>query len=156
MATFGEGEPTDNAVQFYEWLNSGDRAPGTFPSTLTYSVFALGNRQYEHFCAIGHRVDKRMDELGAKRLLEVGEGDDDGSLEDDYSNWKAKFWEATHHHFGTTATATVAKAFAPSFTLTWDGPAPAGDVKGEEDVEDPNANRTGTSLALYSLLASRR
>ncbi len=144
MATFGEGEPTDNAVQFYEWITSNDRQPNTLPST-TYSVFALGNRQYEHFCAIGHKTDKRMEDLGGKRLLEIGEGDDDGSLDDDYSAWKSKFWEATHAHFGTTATAQVVKAFAPSFTLAWAGSA---DSKAADDEnEDPNANRTGMYCA---------
>ena len=48
MATFGEGEPTDNAQRFYEWI-CGDAAALT---QTEYAVFGLGNRQYEHFCAV--------------------------------------------------------------------------------------------------------
>lgn len=41
-------------------------------------VFALGNKTYEHYNAMGKYVDKRMEELGAKRIFDLGLGDDDG------------------------------------------------------------------------------
>lgn len=34
--------------------------------------------------------DRRLDELGGKRLYEKGEGDDDSSLEEDFEQWRAK------------------------------------------------------------------
>ena len=35
MATHGEGEPTDNAVAFYEYMNDKDsRSPGTLPTDI--------------------------------------------------------------------------------------------------------------------------
>ena len=34
--------------------------------------------------------DKRIEELGATRLFDRGEGDDDSSLEEDFERWKAK------------------------------------------------------------------
>ena len=43
-------------------------------------VFGLGNKTYEHFNAMGRLVDKRLEELGATRVYELGEGDDDGKL----------------------------------------------------------------------------
>lgn len=47
MATFGEGDPTDNAADFYTWINEKDREDNMMKG-VTFAVFALGNRQYEH------------------------------------------------------------------------------------------------------------
>ena len=41
-------------------------------------VFGLGNKTYEHYNLISRSVDKRLEELGAERIYEHGEGDDDG------------------------------------------------------------------------------
>ena len=40
-------------------------------------VFALGNKTYEHYNAMGKFVDKRLEELRAERVYELGLGDDD-------------------------------------------------------------------------------
>ena len=140
MATYGEGEPTDNAAQFVAMLKEkagissnynfeaeleaaaktragvgsasseadyGEEKKGEFgdddnaaangaaTSTdaaffngLSYAVFALGNRQYEHFCAMGKLTDAALGVTGADRLAEVGIGDDDNDLEGDFENWK--------------------------------------------------------------------
>lgn len=44
----------------------------------SHQVFALGNKTYEHYNAMGKYVDKRLEELGAKRIFDLGLGDDDG------------------------------------------------------------------------------
>ena len=45
---------------------------------LYFQVFGLGNKTYEHYNAMGRFVDKRLEEMGANRVFEKGEGDDDG------------------------------------------------------------------------------
>ena len=40
-------------------------------------MFALGNKTYEHYNAMGRFVDKRLEEMGGKRIFEKGVGDDD-------------------------------------------------------------------------------
>jgi NADPH-ferrihemoprotein reductase len=100
MATFGEGEPTDNAATFWEWLHENGDFEETKFRKLTFSVFALGNRQWEHFCNVGKVVHELLKKFGGNPLLDVGLGDDDGSMENDFAEWKTNFWAATKQHFG--------------------------------------------------------
>ncbi|XP_073778870.1 P450 (cytochrome) oxidoreductase b isoform X3 [Danio rerio] len=100
LATYGEGDPTDNAQDFYDWLQEAD---ADF-SGLKYTVFALGNKTYEHYNAMGKYVDKRLEELGAQRIFDLGMGDDDGNLEEDFVSWREQFWPAVCEHFGVEAT----------------------------------------------------
>jgi sulfite reductase (NADPH) flavoprotein alpha-component len=65
VSTHGEGDPPDNALTFYEFLHS-KRAPQL--EELRFSVLALGDTSYEFFCQTGKDFDKRLEELGAKRL----------------------------------------------------------------------------------------
>lgn len=69
VATYGEGDPTDNALQLSDWLKEEQSLDG-----LNFAVFALGNKTYEHYQAFGRFVNKRLEELGGQRLLEIGEG----------------------------------------------------------------------------------
>jgi sulfite reductase (NADPH) flavoprotein alpha-component len=65
VSTHGEGDPPDNALPFYEFLHS-KRAPRL--EDLRYSVLALGDSSYEFFCKTGKDFDRRLEELGGKRL----------------------------------------------------------------------------------------
>ena len=46
--------------------------------SFVFKVFGLGNKTYEHYNEMGAYVDKRLEELGAERIFELGLGDDDG------------------------------------------------------------------------------
>jgi len=96
VATYGEGDPTDNAQPFWEFLmdEGVEFSNGNTLDNLNYVVFGLGNRTYEHFNEVARRVDKRLTELGAHRIGERGEGDDDKALEEDYLAWKDDMWTA--------------------------------------------------------------
>ncbi|SCW80588.1 sulfite reductase (NADPH) flavoprotein alpha-component [Paenibacillus tianmuensis] len=82
VSTHGEGEPPDNALSFYEFLHS-KRTPQL--EGLRYSVLALGDTSYEFFCQTGKDFDKRLEELGGKRL--TARVDCDVDFEDSAAEW---------------------------------------------------------------------
>lgn len=102
LATYGEGEPTDNAVEFYEFIGSDDisfsegaGADDKPLSKLNYVAFGLGNNTYEHYNSMVRNVDKFLTKLGANRLGAAGEGDDGaGTMEEDFLAWKEPMWVA--------------------------------------------------------------
>jgi NADPH-ferrihemoprotein reductase len=102
LATYGEGEPTDNAVEFYEFITgddvafSGEGDDSEKPlGNLRYVAFGLGNKTYEHYNAMVRRVDAALTKLGAARIGATGEGDDgEGTMEEDFMAWKEPMWEA--------------------------------------------------------------
>ncbi|KIW75335.1 hypothetical protein Z517_10076 [Fonsecaea pedrosoi CBS 271.37] len=99
LATYGEGEPTDNAVDFWQFIT--DQNPPfasdkeTPLSSLKYAMFGLGNSTYEHFNAVVRKVDSCLEAHGASRLCETGEGDDGGNktTEEDFLTWKETMWK---------------------------------------------------------------
>ena len=97
MATYGEGEPTDNATRFYKWImpqkdEMESAAEDGDLNNMEFCVFGLGNRQYEHFNRMGKTTNASLERLGATRVVAYGEGDDDGNLEEDFENWKKAMW----------------------------------------------------------------
>ncbi|WRT64992.1 uncharacterized protein IL334_001933 [Kwoniella shivajii] len=97
VATYGEGEPTDNAAALMELLSDTEvefSQGGNRLENLNYVVFGLGNKTYEFYNEIAKKIDNRLTELGAKRIGERGEGDDDKSMEEDYLAWKDPMWES--------------------------------------------------------------
>ena len=57
-------------------------------------MFGLGNRQYEHFCAVGKRIYKALQSLGASPVGPRGDGDDDEDIEADFDKWRTELYEA--------------------------------------------------------------
>lgn len=82
VSTHGEGDPPDNAISFYEYLHR-PKAPSL--SHLQFSVLALGDSSYEHFCQTGKDFDQRLEELGGKRF--APRVDCDVDFEESAANW---------------------------------------------------------------------
>jgi len=105
LATYGEGEPTDNAVDFYEFIMGEDLAfsDGNDPAlgNLNFVAFGLGNNTYEHYNSMVRNVTKALEKQGARRIGEAGEGDDGaGTMEEDFLAWKDPMWAALQEKMG--------------------------------------------------------
>lgn len=91
LSTYGEGDPSDDAVEFDQFLSSATDLE--FPN-VKYAIFGLGNKQYALFNAMARRVDKNLERLGAVRVCPIGLGDDNADIESDFQIWKNEiFWE---------------------------------------------------------------
>lgn len=120
LATYGEGEPTDNAVEFYEFVTGED---ATFSESsepalgnLNYVAFGLGNNTYEHYNSMVRNVDKALTKFGAHRIGEAGEGDDGaGTMEEDFLAWKDPMWAALTEKMGLEEREAV---YEPIFAIT--------------------------------------
>ena len=71
-STYGDGDMPDNAQAFWDWLQT-DAAKSL--SHLNFSVLALGDTNYENFCAAGKKIDARLEALGAKRIHPLADCD---------------------------------------------------------------------------------
>ncbi|KAI5848255.1 hypothetical protein BZA05DRAFT_93016 [Tricharina praecox] len=152
LATYGEGEPTDNAVEFYEFIHNGeptfseDNAEKPL-TNLKYVAFGLGNNTYEHYNAVVRRIDESLSKLGAKRIGPAGEGDDGaGTMEEDFLSWKETMWTELQQEMGLEEREAVYEAV---FSVT-ERP----DLTPEDDIVylgEPNKNHLeGKSVGPYN------
>ncbi|DAA77488.1 TPA_exp: NADPH--cytochrome P450 reductase [Trichophyton benhamiae CBS 112371] len=122
LATYGEGEPTDNAVEFFQFITGDDASfedggsPEDQPlSKMRYVAFGLGNNTYEHYNAMVRIVDKALTKCGAKRIGDAGEGDDGaGTMEEDYLAWKEPMWKALAEEMGLEEREAI---YEPTFSV---------------------------------------
>ncbi len=66
VSTHGEGDPPDNTKELHSFLFS-KRAPAL--KDTHYAVLGLGDSSYEFFCKMGQDFDRRLEELGATRMV---------------------------------------------------------------------------------------
>lgn len=103
-STYGDGDAPDGVQPFYEQL-----CLEHFPrmEKLHYSVFALGDKHYEHFCKFGADLDAKLVALGANPIC--SRVDSDVDVEQPFSDWKT----AVLDHLKRTEAAPKARIAAP-------------------------------------------
>ena len=85
-STNGNGEMPENAFKFWKTIKPRTLQKNLFHG-IKYSVLALGDTNYNHFCNAGKQIDKRMSELGAERLNPICCADDAQDMEETVNKW---------------------------------------------------------------------
>ncbi|VFP88777.1 NADPH-dependent assimilatory sulfite reductase flavoprotein subunit [Candidatus Erwinia haradaeae] len=100
-STQGNGEPPEEAVALYKFLMS-NKAPNM--NTCSFAVFGLGDTSYELFNQAGKDFDRRLEELGATRLL--NRVDADVEFSDQACSWRTQLVKILQEHI-TSNTSQV-------------------------------------------------
>lgn len=93
VATAGQGEFPANCHQFWKSLSDTNLASDTLKNT-KFAVFGLGDTGYVYFNEAAKQIDKRLEELGAQRILPIGLGDDkdEERYETKWTDWTPELW----------------------------------------------------------------
>ncbi|MAB81686.1 MAG: reductase [Microbacterium sp.] len=123
-STFGDGDAPDNGDAFWRELSAeaAPRMPG-----VRFAVLAFGDPSYSAFCGHGRRVDERLAELGAERLVPRVDCDPDADKA------PTRWYESVARAIGTDA-------------------APAATVADRPPLASPTATRYSRSSPLVTRL----
>lgn len=118
VATFGEGNPCDNAVGLYETLQCFQKSANTQAlSNLSYFAFGLGNSRYQYFNRFVDFVDCTLAESGARRLGDVGKTDEAFAGDSIWTTWKESILSELSQHFGKKETPGWRSNFSEEFNI---------------------------------------
>eukprot|EP01124_Arcella_intermedia_P028389 TRINITY_DN5757_c0_g1_i1.p1 TRINITY_DN5757_c0_g1~~TRINITY_DN5757_c0_g1_i1.p1 ORF type:complete len:634 (-),score=133.78 TRINITY_DN5757_c0_g1_i1:54-1955(-) len=109
VSCFGEGEPTSSAAPFYNWLLDPQRANEKAHFTnLKYSIFGLGNSLYggSRYQKVAKTIDQVLSSLGAHRVGNMGFGDANTDIEEDWDAWEQNLWKILEKEKTTTVETT--------------------------------------------------
>ena len=91
-STYGQGQPPEKALSFVNQMKKSE----SFNSSFEFSILALGDRTYQHFCAFGHQVAQLFKDKGARPINDVVEVD---KMDKDAI---AKWWHVVSRAIGVT------------------------------------------------------
>jgi len=86
-ATTGNADPPENAGRFCRYIKRKNTIESKPLTKVSYSVLALGDTNYDVFCATGKFIDKKMGECGGTRAMKLALADEATGLEDDVEPW---------------------------------------------------------------------
>lgn len=163
LSTYGEGDPSDNAGGFWDWINSNHKGNTTKtiePSAaasesspllwnLQYAAFGLGNSNYKYYNRVVDVVTQSLTDNGATLLLPVGKADDaQRSTEEDFLAWKDGLYAMFRTRLGLEERAVE---YQPAIAIVEDESLTPIDLHhGEPARDNNNSNGSRTTAASCS------
>jgi methionine synthase reductase len=86
-STTGNGDAPENCDAFWRSIKKRSLPKDHFEG-VPFSVLGLGDTNYDKFCYMGKVMDKRMGELGGRRIVELNCADEPTNLEEVVESWK--------------------------------------------------------------------
>ncbi|TGJ84021.1 hypothetical protein E0Z10_g4735 [Xylaria hypoxylon] len=100
MSTYGEGEPSDNDLEFVAWAQRDGR--GTLEN-LRYAAFGCGNHNYKHDNKTIDDVVNGLSDRGATAVMSVGNGDESTrTTNENFLEWKNRVFAVLVSEFNLT------------------------------------------------------
>ncbi|VDM52672.1 unnamed protein product [Angiostrongylus costaricensis] len=93
VSSTGDGDPPENASRFVRRIARKSLEPN-FLQKVDYALLGLGDSNYSTFQGVPNKIDKQLQQLGAKPIIETGRADDQLGLELVVEPWIEKLFEA--------------------------------------------------------------
>ncbi|CAI4225782.1 unnamed protein product [Auanema sp. JU1783] len=99
VSSTGDGDPPENCDRFVRKISRKTLEPG-FLKDLEYAILGLGDSNYSTYQGVPRKIDKQLKFLGAEKILETGEADDQIGLELAVEPWIEKLFNILAERFG--------------------------------------------------------
>ncbi len=117
MSTHGDGDPPDDALDLFEWLQGGASKD---LGGLSFRVLALGDRSYAEFCAAGRQLESLLTAKGASTFGPMIECDVDYAAE--AGRWSEELLDWGRENLGSAANDDRAESTRVPATAPAPGP----------------------------------
>lgn len=100
VSTYGEGDPSDNTTEFWNWVTNAQGAPLV---NLQYVAFGLGNSNYKFYNRAVDVVVDALERLGATALMPLSRANEaEGATTEDFMDWKDGLFRCLIDKLGMT------------------------------------------------------
>lgn len=115
IASSYNGQPTDDARGFLSWLLDANTALDPPPNV---AVLGVGDHNWaDTYQLIPQRIDERLGELGANRLVPRAAADTSGDLVGTIEEFASALWSALAERFGDPDAAPLTDAAEPLYEM---------------------------------------